>query len=166
MSYLKIGELAGLTETNNETLRFYETKGLLPAPRRSEAGYRLFTQKDVDRVRFIVRARRMGFTLREVTELLSLQVEKSSATCGDVKELAELKLIDIDERIAELNRMKNALKKITDACVGGEETAEHCTILNALAESSDPRVVQRQPKGDPKGRPDATQRVVQRSVAT
>ncbi|MBC80638.1 MAG: hypothetical protein CMQ33_07370 [Gammaproteobacteria bacterium] len=92
MIFLKIGELAGLTGTNNETLRFYETKGLLATPRRSEAGYRLFTQNDVDRVRFILRARRMGFTLKEVAELLTLQVEKANATCGEVKELAELKL--------------------------------------------------------------------------
>ena len=98
MSFLKIGELAGFTGTNNETLRFYKTKGLLTTPRRSGAGYRLFTQNDVDQVRFIVRARRMGFTLKEVAELLSLQVEKASATCGEVKELAELKLQYIDER--------------------------------------------------------------------
>lgn len=134
MSYLKIGALAGLTGTNNEALRFYETKGLLTAPRRSEAGYRLFTRNDVDRVRFIVRARRMGFTLKEVAELLSLQVE-SKATCGEVKELAELKLLDIEERIEELNQMKSALTTITEACVGGNETAEHCSILNALAEA-------------------------------
>ena len=135
MSYLKIGELARLTGTNNETLRFYETKGLLTAPRRSESGYRLFTQNDVDRVRFILRSRRMGFTLKEVAELLSLQVEKSKATCGEVKDLAELKLRDIEERIDELNQMKSALTAITEACVGGDETAEHCSILNALAQA-------------------------------
>ena len=114
MIFLKIGELAGLTGTNNETLRFYETKGLLATPRRSEAGYRLFTQNDVDRVRFILRARRMGFTL---------------------KELAELKLQYIDERIAELDQMKRALTTITEACIGGNQTVEHCTILNALADA-------------------------------
>ena len=135
MIFLKIGELAGLTGTNNETLRFYETKGLLATPRRSEAGYRLFTQNDVDRVRFILRARRMGFTLKEVAEPLTLQVEKANATCGEVKELAELKLQYIDERIAELDQMKRALTTITEACIGGNQTVEHCTILNALADA-------------------------------
>ncbi len=131
MGYLRIGELAKLTETNNETLRFYESRGLLNEPRRSESGYRLYTQAEVLRVHFIVRAKRMGFSLKEIDELLSLRVDKES-TCSEVKELAEHKLQDIGNKIAELNRMKNALQQITDACCGGEEPAIHCTILNAL----------------------------------
>jgi len=132
MGYLRIGELAKLTETNNETLRFYESRGLLNEPRRSESGYRLYTQAEVLRVHFIVRAKRMGFSLKEIDELLSLRVDKELSTCAEVKELAEHKLQDIGEKIAELNRMKNALQQITDACCGGEEPAVHCTILNAL----------------------------------
>ena len=132
MEYLRIGELAKLTETNNETLRFYESRGLLNEPRRSESGYRLYTQAEVLRVHFIVRAKRMGFSLKEIDELLSLSVDKESSTCGEVKELAEHKLQDIGKKIAELNRMKDALQQITDACCGGEEPAVHCTILNAL----------------------------------
>ncbi|MDG2072289.1 MAG: Zn(2+)-responsive transcriptional regulator [Pseudomonadales bacterium] len=128
MAYLKIGELGGLTNTNIETLRFYETKGLVVAPQRSDAGYRLYTEQEVDRVRFIKRARLMGFSLREIEELLSM--EKS--TCGEVKELAQQRLLDIEERMGELTRMKAALQQITDACVGGDEPATHCTILHAL----------------------------------
>ena len=132
MGYLRIGELAKLTQTNNETLRFYESRGLLNEPRRSSSGYRLYTQAEVLRVHFIVRAKRMGFSLKEIDELLSLRVDKEQSTCGEVKELAEHKLADIDRKIAELNRMKNALQQITDACCGGQEPAIHCTILNAL----------------------------------
>lgn len=132
MGYLRIGELAKRTETNNETLRFYESKGLLEEPRRSDAGYRLYSTDDLARVQFIVRARRMGFSLKEIEELLSLRVDKEHSTCGEVKDLAEVKLKDINEKIAELERMKNALQKITDACCGGDESAVHCTILNAL----------------------------------
>ena len=132
MGYLRIGELAKLTETNNETLRFYESRGLLNEPRRSESGYRLYTQAEVLRVHFIVRAKRMGFSLKEIDELLSLRVDKELSTCAEVKELAEHKLQDIGKKIAELNRMKHALQQITDACCGGEEPAVHCTILNAL----------------------------------
>jgi MerR family transcriptional regulator, Zn(II)-responsive regulator of zntA len=133
MGYLRIGELSKRTETNNETLRFYETKGLIDAPRRSEAGYRLYTADAVERVNFIVRAKRMGFSLKEVTELLSLQVEESDSTCGEVKQLAETKLADIELKIIELEKMRDALQKITAVCCGGEESAVHCTILNALA---------------------------------
>ena len=132
MGYLRIGELARATDTSAETLRYYETEGLIPSPRRSESGYRLYTTEDERRVHFIRRARGMGFSLREVAELLSLQVEKEAATCGEVKQLAEQKLEAIDGKINELQKMKSALRQITDACSGGDESAVHCTILNAL----------------------------------
>lgn len=132
MGYLRIGDLSKRTETNNETLRFYESKGLLDEPRRSDAGYRLYTEEAVSRVNFIVRAKRMGFSLKEITELLSLRVDREGSTCGEVKEMAEHKLVDIDRKISELIRMKEALEQITEACCGGEESAVHCTILNAL----------------------------------
>ena len=132
MGYLKIGELAALTDTNNETLRFYESRGLLEAQRRTESGYRLYTNTQVERVRFILRARRMGFSLKDIEELLSLEADREQSTCGEVKELAEAKLAEIDEKVAELNRMRGALEQITDACCGGEVPAVYCTILNAL----------------------------------
>ena len=132
MSYLRIGELASQTETSVETLRYYESEGLIPEPRRSDSGYRLYTTNDVDRVHFIRRARAMDFSLREVGELLSLQVDREHSTCGEVKELAEQKLDAIEIKMAELQKMKLALKQITDACEGGELSAVHCTILNAL----------------------------------
>ena len=132
MGYLRIGELSSKTGTNNETLRFYESKGLMREPHRSETGYRMYTDEDVRKVGFIVRARRMGFSLKEIAELLSLRVERESSTCGEVKELAEAKLVDIDGKLAELQRMRNALQQITEACCGGDVPAVHCTILNAL----------------------------------
>ena len=132
MGYMRIGELAKLTATNNETLRFYETRGLLGEPRRSEAGYRLYTNAEVLRVQFIMRAKKMGFSLKEIDELLSMRVTREESTCGEVKDLAEKKLGEIEVKIAELNRMKGALQQITEACCGGEESAINCTILNAL----------------------------------
>ena len=132
MGYLKIGELAQRTETSAETLRYYEAESLLPAPRRSASGYRLYTEPDVGRVHFIRRARAMDFSLKEIGKLLSLQVGKKVATCGEVKSLAENKLAAIDEKIVELEKMKAALKQITEACAGGQESAVYCTILNAL----------------------------------
>jgi len=136
MGYLRIGDLSKRTATNNETLRFYESKGLIDEPRRSEAGYRLYTEAAVSRVKFIVRAKRMGFSLKEITELLSLRVDRQDSTCGEVKQMAEHKLEDIEEKISELMRMKQALQQITDACCGGDEPAVHCTILNALDDAS------------------------------
>ena len=132
MSALRIGELAQLTDTNNETLRFYESKGLLPEPKRTPSGYRLYGEAAVEQVRFILRAKNMGFSLSEVSELLSLKVDKQDSTCGEVKELAEQKLKVIQDKLDELHRMQAALKQITDACAGGSESATMCTILNAL----------------------------------
>ena len=132
MSYMRIGVLAAETDTSVETLRYYEAEGLIPEPRRSESGYRLYSAQDVRRVSFIRRARGMGFSLKETAELLSLQVEKEAATCGEVKTLAEKKLSVIEEKIAELNKMKAALRQVTEACAGGEASAVHCTILGAL----------------------------------
>ena len=132
MLSLRIGELAKLTDTNNETLRFYESKGLLPEPKRTPAGYRLYGDAAVEQVKFIMRAKKMGFSLSEISELLSLKVEKQDATCGEVKELAEQKLEVIQTKINELYRMQTALQHITDACCGGAESATMCTILNAL----------------------------------
>lgn len=132
MGYLRIGELSRLTDTNNETLRFYESKGLLEEPRRSDAGYRLYSEQDVQRVHFILRARRMGFSLKDIEELLSLRVDPEHSTCGDVKALAEAKLAEIEGKINELRQMQGALQRITDACCGGDEAATHCTILNSL----------------------------------
>ena len=132
MGYMQIGELAQRTETSTETLRYYEVEGLLPLPRRSASGYRLYTEPDVARVHFIRRARAMDFSLKEIGELLSLQVEKEVTTCGEVKSFAEHKLAEIDRKIVELEKMKAALKQITETCAGGQESAVHCTILNAL----------------------------------
>ena len=138
MAYLRIGQLATRTGITNETLRFYESRGLLTEPRRSDAGYRLYTEADVSKVEFIVRAKRMGFGLKDIAELLSLRVERESSTCGEVKDLAEAKLAEIEIRIEELKRMKNALQQITEACCGGDEPAVHCTILNSLDSADQP----------------------------
>ncbi len=132
MGYLRIGELAHRTGTSTETLRFYESKDLIVAPRRSDAGYRLYTQADVARVDFIVKSKRLGFSLKEIEELLSLRIERESKTCGEVKKLAQAKLVTIENKLVELTQMKSALQKITDACCGGETSALECTILNSL----------------------------------
>lgn len=134
---MKIGELAGQTETSVETLRYYEAEGLMPPARRSPSGYRLYDGDDVTRVRFIRRARALGFTLKEVDELLSLRVDRDASTCGEVKVLAEHQLTVIDQKISELQDMRAALEQITEACVGGAAPAVHCTILNALDRKED-----------------------------
>lgn len=132
MSY-KIGELSKLTGCNIETLRYYEREGLLPPPPRGNNGYRYYPKDSVSRVNFILHAKGLGFSLTDIAELLSIQVDKDSATCGDVKVIAEHKLATIARKIRELEKMYQALEKVAAACDGSSASAEHCSILQALA---------------------------------
>ncbi len=139
MNY-RIGQLAKLTGCNIETLRYYEREGLMPPPARGSNGYRYYNRDAVDRVNFILRAKGLGFSLKDIVELLAIRVDKHASTCGDVKHIAEHKLAAIEDKLAELNRMKAALEHIAAACCGGPMSADHCTILQAL-ERGEPRAI-------------------------
>lgn len=130
MKPLTIGEVAKRTGIGVETVRFYEREGLLEEPERRPSGYRQFDERIVTRLRFIRRAKELGFTLKEIKELLSLKLDPST-TCTDVKSRAEVKIENIEERIRTLQRMKHALAKLTKACSGRGRTSD-CPILDAL----------------------------------
>jgi len=130
----KIGALAKAAGVTVETLRFYEKQGLLPKPFRSESGYRLYPESKLNQVEFILRAKAVGFSLKDITGLLDLEVNREQETCQTVKTFAEEKLAEIEAKIQELQQMRGALKQITDACCGGPLPASHCTILSALAD--------------------------------
>ena len=128
----KIGELAKLSGLSNDTLRYYEKHQLLAPATRTEAGYRLYHDEAVDQIRFILRAKAVGFTLKDISELLSLKVEKDAHSCQEVKEFTETKLLEVEQKLAELSRIKEALERLNAACCGGPESAIHCSILQAL----------------------------------
>ena len=130
MESLTIGQLARNGGVGVETVRFYERKGLLAEPDRRPSGYRQYDEDVVDRLRFIKRAKELGFTLNEIKELLSLRLDPTT-TCADVKSRAEEKITDIEARVRTLQRMKQALVKLTKACSGRGGTSE-CPILEAL----------------------------------
>ncbi len=130
MKPLTIGQVAKRTGIGVETVRFYEREGLLEEPERRPSGYRQFDESIVTRLRFIRRAKELGFTLNEIKELLSLKLDPTT-TCADVKRRAEAKIEDIDDRIFALERMKQALVKLTSACSGRGKTND-CPILDAL----------------------------------
>lgn len=130
MARLTTGELARQGGVNLESIRFYEREGLLPKPPRTAAGYRLFAEDDVRRVQFIKRAQELGFSLREVKELLALRIEPGSS-CADVRHKAEAKLTDIDKKIRDLQRMKKTLAGLTTACPGRGAISD-CPILESL----------------------------------
>lgn len=124
------GELARAGGVNVESIRFYERERLLPKPPRTASGYRMFTPDDLRRVRFIKRAQELGFSLREIRELLALRFEPDTR-CADVRDRAEAKLSDIDRRIADLKRMRKLLAGLTTACPG-RGPSHACPILDSL----------------------------------
>ncbi|MEW6683241.1 MAG: heavy metal-responsive transcriptional regulator [Nitrospirota bacterium] len=123
-----IGWLAREAGVRVDTVRYYERRGLIPPPSRRDSGYREYTDDDLARVRFIRRAKDLGFSLAEIAELLNLRVDRRK-TCADVKREAERKMAEIDQRIAELARMRGALKGLAAACRGQGPTNE-CPILD------------------------------------
>jgi Hg(II)-responsive transcriptional regulator len=129
---LTIGKVAGRTGVGIETIRFYEREKLIDPPPRSEAGYRLYPVTTVQRLRFIRRAKKLGFTLKEIKELLVLQ-EDPDSTCGDIMARAEQKLFDINQRINDLKKMRDALKILTDSC-SSDATSAECPIMQAITE--------------------------------
>ena len=130
---LTIGALASAAEVGIETIRFYERKGLLPEPPRTQAGYRQYAPDTVHRLRFIRRAQGLGFSLAEISELLDLRIAELSA-CGTVEVHARNKLGQIAEKISELKRIESALQRLVASCEAGEPTSE-CPILEELAQS-------------------------------
>jgi len=138
MHGLTIGELARRGGVGLETIRYYERRGLIPKPPRTGTGYRSYSAQEVRRVRFIKAAQELGFSLKEIDELLALRVDPGS-TCADVRERAEAKISDIDERVRQLTRMRESLVRVTAVCCGRGPTSE-CPILDSLEpEEEDPR---------------------------
>lgn len=130
MQGLRTGQVAKQAGVTVETLRYYERAGLLDAPPRTASGYRAYPEDTVSRMRFIRRAKALGFTLREIADLLSLRVSLASSS-AEMKARAEAKIADIEDKIRTLTRMKETLTGITLACNGWAPLSQ-CPILDAL----------------------------------
>ncbi len=130
MHSLTIGKVARLAGVGVETIRFYQRRGLVSEPPRGEPGYRQYPKETVARIRFIRRAKELGFSLREIKELLELRIE-SNTTCEDIRRRAVVKKADIEEKIRVLKDMKKALLKLIGACEGAGSIGE-CPIIDFL----------------------------------
>ena len=113
---LKIGELAGQAGVEVSTVRYYERCGLLRPRHRNNANYRLYDQDDVSTLQFIIQAKRLGFTLREIRDLVFL--DETEDTCADLNQFIQSKRADIGNRIEQLRRMDKALSMLLDTCPG------------------------------------------------
>lgn len=130
MSGLTIGEVGERAAVNIETLRYYERRGLLPPPPRTGSNYRTYPGETVKLVRFIKRAQELGFSLNEIKELVGLRAAPD-AQCCDVRQRAEQKIKDIDNKIGSLQAMRKALSLLLVECPGEAPVAE-CPILEAI----------------------------------
>ena len=130
MNALTIGRLAKEAGVNIDTIRYYERSGLLPVPERRPSGYREYAKADVRRLRFILRAKDLGFTLAEIGELLALSAGRD---VRGVKRSAEERLAQVEHKIEELRRVRRGLKTLIEACPGHGDL-ESCPIIAALNE--------------------------------
>jgi Hg(II)-responsive transcriptional regulator len=134
MKLLTIGQVARRARVGIETVRFYEREGLLNEPARRASGYRQYTEDVVARLRFIKRAKALGFTLKEIGELLALRLDPETS-CAEIKDRAKAKIDDIQAKIRDLQQMGEALVTLTASCKGdGPTSAAGPCALAALGD--------------------------------
>ena len=129
---MKIGQLAREAGVSVDTVRYYERNGLLPEPERQASGYRAYRANDVQRLQFVRRAKALGFTLVEIRELLALSDHRDE-DMAPLREVAKVKVQEIDAKLLELARIRAGLSTLLDACPGHGALA-CCPILSALTE--------------------------------
>src|SRR5712692_3777497 len=112
---LTIGQVAAAADVNVQTIRYYERRGLFAAPRRTPSGYREYASDAVSRLRFIKHAQELGFSLKEIQELLGLRV-RHGAACDAVERKTRDKIELVQQRIRDLQRMKRTLERLAAAC--------------------------------------------------
>jgi Hg(II)-responsive transcriptional regulator len=130
MEILSIGQVARRAGVGVETVRFYEREGLLEEPPRRASGYRQYSEEVVTRLRFIKHAQQLGFSLKEISELLLLRVDVQTS-CEEVKGRTEAKIAEVEQKMVELHRMRQALLQVHSLCIGQGPTGR-CPMLDAL----------------------------------
>lgn len=132
MMSLKIGEVAKQLGMSIDTLRYYEKEGLLANIQRSSSGTRYYGEKDLSRLRFIQRSQKMGFTLKEIRELLSMREDPTTA-CDETRRLTQAKLDEIQMRMQELDQLSRELQLLINLCTG---TGDNCPIIEGLEKNN------------------------------
>jgi MerR family transcriptional regulator, copper efflux regulator len=130
MASLSTGQLAQAAGVNLQTVRYYERRGLLPEPSRTASGHRKYGPADVERLRFVRRAQALGFTLREIEDLLELTAG-TAVTAAAVRSRVQAKVADLDSRITELQRIRTALTTLAGSC-SVHDSLGNCPFLDAL----------------------------------
>lgn len=128
----RIGEIAKLADVTPDTIRYYEKQQMMDHGGRTEGGFRLYTDHDLKRLKFIRHARQLGFTLESIRELLSIRVDPEHHTCQESKSIVQARLSEVEALIEEMQAMRRSLQKLNDACCGTAHSSVYCSILEAL----------------------------------
>lgn len=132
----KIGQLAKLADVTPDTIRYYEKQKMMDYEIRTEGGFRLYSENDLQRLRFIRYGRQLGFSLEAIRELLSIRVDPEHHTCQESKTIVQTRLLEVEGMIAELQHMQRSLQRLNDACCGTAHSSRYCSILEALEKGS------------------------------
>lgn len=132
MIQYRIGELARLAGVTPDTIRYYEKEKMMDVPERSAGGFRLYSEADLQRLRFIRHAKQLGLTLDAIRDLLSIRIDPEHHTCQESKDIVKARLREVELRIAELQMMQRSLQCLSDACCGSAHTSLDCSILEIL----------------------------------
>jgi DNA-binding transcriptional MerR regulator len=133
---MRTGEVAARAGVNVQTLRYYERRGLLPEPERQESGYRRYGPEAIRTVRFIKRAQQLGFDLRDAEVLLALAAG-GPHNCDAARELAEAKIVELDQRIADLRSMRASLGRLAATCARPRSERD-CPLLDSIEQAAAP----------------------------
>jgi MerR family Zn(II)-responsive transcriptional regulator of zntA len=135
----QVGEVSRRLGVNPQTLYFYERIGLIPSPQRTKAGYRIFSEEDVERLVFIVRCKSLGLTLDEIKEILALK-DGRSLTCQAVHDRLSQKVQDIEDKIRHLQTLRSELLPLIERCQTNLDplnTDQQCIVLEETRETDD-----------------------------
>ncbi|WP_061706988.1 Zn(2+)-responsive transcriptional regulator [Pseudenterobacter timonensis] len=132
----RIGELARLADVTPDTIRYYEKQQMMDHEGRTGGGFRLYTDNDLQRLKFIRYARQLGFTLESIRELLSIRIDPAHHTCQESKSIVLARLKEVEAKIEELQTMQRSLQRLNDACCGTAHTSLSCSILEALEQGA------------------------------
>ncbi len=132
----RIGELARLADVTPDTIRYYEKQQMMEHEVRTEGGFRLYGETDLQRLKFIRYAKQLGFTLETIRELLSIRIDPEHHTCQESKSIVQSRLRDVEAKISELEHMRKSLQRLNDACCGSAHSSVYCSILEALEQGA------------------------------
>lgn len=132
----RIGELAKMADVTPDTIRFYEKQQMMDHEVRTEGGFRLYSENDLQRLKFIRYARQLGFTLESIRELLSIRIDPEHHTCQESKGIVQARLKEVEAKIHELEIMRTSLQRLNETCCGTAHSSVYCSILEALEQGA------------------------------